>query len=280
MKSFTYSMCAILAVMFIVVPLAAQDRGSGDRGTPGAAAPSTSSIASRGIATSTVTSTPSVSSSRDYASGSPSYSGSSRSGGSGGSYYAPNLQGTSFYSVDSYYLWETFRWRMLSQYNLNPYYFSRFSRNSEPLVTPELLKLVTREPIRLTSRMLAAIDELETMLNDREAGKEISKQALASKSQEIRELAKQIRQNETLNYVDLRKEKNVLKEDHIDVLNTEAISKLRNMALDLSRQLKYLYNLSTTSTVGANTFNEPSLTSLAKGIEKLSKAIENSSKRL
>ena len=278
MKAVSRVFFAIVLVFIIALPVAAQsgDRGGG-RDVPGnTSSSSTASIASRGISTST--SAPSVSStSRDYSSGSPSYIGST-SGTS--SSYTPNLQGTSFSTPNSYYMFQDFYYYLRTAYHMNPYYFSRFYRNSEPLITPQMLKLTLRQPMALSSRMLVAIDSLEAMLKDRQTGKAVDKQVLIAKSQEIRGLAKQIRQDQTLSYIDLRKDKNALKDDSRDVLSPEAISKLRDMATELNRQLKYMYNLSSTSTVTINSFSEPSLESLAKGIERLSKAIESSSKRL
>jgi hypothetical protein len=264
--------------LIIALPVAAQsgDRGGG-RNVPGdSGSSSTASIASRGIASSSSTSTVS-STSRDYSSSSPSYIGSSSGASSG---YTPKLQGTSFSTPYSYYMFQDFYWYLRTAYNMNPYYFTRFYRNSEPLITPQMLKLTLRQPMALSSRMLVAIDSLEAMLQDRQAGKAVDKRALVAKSQEIRELAKQIRQDQALSYIDLRKDKNILKDDSSDVLSPETITKLRDLATELNRQLKYMYNLSSTSTVTINSFSEPSLESLAKGIERLSKAIESSSKRL
>jgi hypothetical protein len=129
--------------------------------------------------------------------------------------------------------------------------------------------------------MLGAIHQLETLLEDVQSGKETNKQDLISKSQEIQRLAKQIRRNRTISYMELRKEKNVYEKGDVSAdLGPESLSKLREMANDLDRQLRALYNQSSTSTVSVDYFNEASFESLAKGIEKLSKAIQNSSKRL
>ena len=55
---------------------------------------------------------------------------------------------------------------------------------------------------------------------------------------------------------------------------------MREMAVDIDRQLRNLYSQPTTSTVSVENYSEPSLGSLARGIEKICKSIESSSKRM
>jgi hypothetical protein len=167
-------------------------------------------------------------------------------------------------------------------YNVYPEYFTRFVNNNEPLMTPAMLKLTLRRPLVLASDMLKAIDDLETMTSDAHAGKSVDKKALAAKSQEIREYAKQIREDRTIAALDTTSSKKMVPvdQDNIDALNPEAIAKLREMALDINRQLVSLYTLSSSSTVSADSFKEPSFDSEAKAIDKVCKAIEHSAKRL
>ena len=128
--------------------------------------------------------------------------------------------------------------------------------------------------------MLKSIDELENMLADARDGKPVDKKAIVAKAQAIQNLAKEIRQDRTLSIVDIRKETVLFKDDNIDMLNPEAIAKLREMALDLNRQLKNMYSESSTSTVSVDSYKEPSFESVTKGIEKACKAIEHSSKSI
>lgn len=276
MKTFTMGTFTILTILLIALPLAAQGSrssgGGGDRGSGGT---------SVGSAVADTRSASVSSSSSSSVSGN--YSGGSRSAGYGGtpaSFYNPGLQGSSFSSLYSYYSWYDYYSYLCSRYLLNSFYFSRFYRNSEPLITPTLLKLTLREPLSLSSQMLASIDQLEQMVRDAQAGKDVDRQALAAKTKEIRDLAKEIRQNQTLARWDLRKDANLYKEDGLDILSPEGFDKLREMAVDLNSQLKNMYNLSSTSTISLNSFDGPSLASLAKGIVRMSKAIESSSKRM
>jgi hypothetical protein len=195
-------------------------------------------------------------------------------------YGGPDLSGTSFGTITSYYSWNDYYFHLVSHYNLSPSYFGRFYRNVEPLITPEMLKLTLSQPIRLSKEMLDSIDQLEEMIKGVQSGTMVDKQALLEKSQRIREIAKQIRKNQTLTLFDLRKEKALYKENKSDSLDPEALDKLREMAVDIDRQLKNMYLQTSTSTVSVESYSEPSLESLARGIERICKSIEHSSKRM
>ena len=193
-----------------------------------------------------------------------------------------SLIGTSFSTVPLYNYWCNYYYYLFEEFGVYPEYFTRFVNNSEPLMTPAILKLALRRPLATASDMLKAIDDLETMLSDARAGKTVDKKALAAKSEEIREDAKLIRGNPTVAALDTSSSGKLVPadQDSIDALNPETIAKLRKTALDINRQLSNLYAQSSTSTVSADSFKEPSFESEAKAIDKVCKAIEHSSKRL
>ncbi len=283
MKNILKSLLFVVVLSVLALPAFTQGRpASSDRGSnPGAgvastpapsisSTPSSSGYISRGVSTS-----------RDTGHwGTASVSGTG--GPVRGAMYAPppKLQGTSFSSVNTYYQWQDFYFYLQTRYLMNGLYFDRFYRNTEPLITPQLLKLTTREPLRLSMEMITAVDDLEAMLQALQAGKPVNKQDIAAKAQGIRELAKQIRQNQALSFVDQRKEKDILKGNNIETMGLEAISQLREMVTDLNTQLKSMYSQATTSTVSVNSLTQPSLESLSKGIERASRAIENSAKKM
>jgi hypothetical protein len=285
------SVFALLLVVALLaaMPILAQDRG-GNRGTSADTGGSNSSVASRATTPTTSTISSGTSVSRDYSSSggsfsssSPSYAGgrSVNSGGHfGGGGYIPNYQTSSFNSTGNYYQWQDFFYYLQMHYYMNDAYFSRFYRNREPLVTPELLKLTMRQPMKLSLQLLAAVDELELMIKARDGGKQVDRQAISSKTAEIRDLAKKIRQDESLAFFDQRRDKDVFKGMQADNLGLEAISQLREMATDLNTQLKGLYSQSQPSTVSVQSLTAPSFESLTKGIDKLSKVIENSARRM
>lgn len=169
---------------------------------------------------------------------------------------------------------------MRSLYALNYGYFSRFSRNVEPLATPELVKLTYRKPLKLSLQMLDAVDELGEMLQPVPTGKQIDKQAVVTKIQEIRELNKQILKDQGLDFLDQRRDKEVFKGVKVDKLDLDAIAKLREMVTDLSTQLKNTYTQVTPAVVSIQSLSQPSFRSMCKEIDKMSKALENSARRL
>ncbi len=215
------------------------------------------------------------------------YGGTSRGGYARDSYVSPggiavrSLNNTSFNSYSGYYHWNQFYGYLYQHYNLNPYYFNRFFRNTEPLITPSVLKLGLRESILLSSQLVDMIDQLQWMIGEAQAGREFDKKALVEQTKLIRKLAKEIRKNKAIAYIDLRKEQKIYQKPkkESDMLNPEALDRLREMAIDLNNQLKTMHNKPSTQTVAVDHFKQPSFKSLAKGIEKLSKDIEKSIKK-
>ena len=277
-RSFSYAM--VLALL-ASLPAATQDRRTAnsetERGRVSDAGPSRGmgSMAGRSIPVGSASRT--TTSSRDAGTG---VSTGTRTGGAGSSFNVPKLQGTSFNSMNSYLMWQDFLWNLQTRYFLDAMYLSRFYRNSEPLVTPHLMKMVVREPLSLSTRMLAAVDELGTLVSDFEGGKPVPKQDITTKAQEIRELAKRIRKDNTLSFVDQRADKEVPKGENTETLGLETIRQLRTMAVDMNTQLKAMYDQNSTATVSVQNLSQPSFESLSKGIERLTKVIENSAKHL
>lgn len=286
---------SFVAVLVLVMSMSAwgqapASQGSGS-GSTHTSSGSTSSAADRGVSvgstSSTVSSAPSTS--RDYGSSSGgSYSGNAPPayfGGNSSRSYAyvstPNLTGTSFYSSDSYWRWMSYQYYLRSFYGLNSFYFNRFTTNREPLTTPELVKLTFRRPLKLSLQMLDAVQELEEMLNKaQQSGQQVDKPAIMAKIQEIRELDKQIQKDQGLDYFDQRRDKDVFKDLQADKLGLDAIPKLREMVTDLSTQMKNMYNQTTPSVVSVQSLSQPSFKAMCKEIDKLTKAIENSARRL
>lgn len=194
--------------------------------------------------------------------------------------YQPDLQRSSFQTFNSYYTWNNYYSYLSTHFDVSPVYFDRFYRNTEPLITPVMLKLTLREPIKLSSEILDSIDQLQEMLKAGLSGASTDRQALVERSRHIRKLAKRIRHNQTLSCIDLRGNKNLYNKSEYDALSHETMQRLRGMATNLDRQLRNMYRQSSTSTVSVDSYKEPSLESLTKGIEKICKVIETYSKRL
>jgi hypothetical protein len=278
MKRLTLGVCILLSVVLTAIPLAAQGRGGGNgssagRGAPAGATSTSAVAAAAGYAAS-------ASSSGSYASGAI----GNRAFGTGiypsTNYGGYTLKGTSFTTTALYYDWNNYYAYLYRYYSLSPAYLTRFYRNREPLMTPAMLKLVLREPMFISTEMLKTIDQLEMMLRSSAAGLAVDKEDLIAKSRAIRTMAKQIRQNQSLSMIDLREDTDLYKNIDFDVLSLESIGKLREMALSLNNQLGEMYKTSSSSTISVESYQEPSLESVAKGIERVCKAIEKSSKRL
>jgi hypothetical protein len=157
---------------------------------------------------------------------------------------------------------------------------SRYSRNVEPLITPKIASLAAYRPLLLSTQLLVLVDELSVMLDEAKESNEVDKKALESKTKEIRDLAKKIRTDASLDFLDQREHRAILKGVKVDQLGMDAIDQLREMALDLNGQLKTLSRQLDTSTISIEYLKRPSFNSLTKGIEKLSKEIQNSAKRI
>jgi hypothetical protein len=278
MKVVASTVCAVV-LLLAVFSMGGQQRpapaASDDRGARGGGGAGSSSVGSRGVSVGqTSAATPSVVGRGVYSS-SPSRVGNGTSLQPGGTL---NLARTSFVNPNVWLRSEEYFWYLQNYYGVNPYYFRRFYRNSEPLMTPQIAKLTLRQPIAWSTSMVASLDSLETMIRDRQEGKDVSQQAIAAKADEIRDLAKQIRSDQSIAFFDQRKDKDLLK--GLNLSTPEALAQLREMVTSLNTQLKGLYEEAKPFSVSVNSLAQPSFQSLSKGIEKLTKSIESSAGKI
>jgi gas vesicle protein len=132
----------------------------------------------------------------------------------------------------------------------------------------------------LSTQLLREVDALQEMLMTSESGKQVDKKAVAEKTQLIRELARKIRKDQYLEFLDRRSDKDVSQGVQAETLGLAAVNQLRQWAVDLNSQLKGMYSEISTSTVSVQNLVQPSLEGLAKGIERMTKVIEDSSRKL
>lgn len=204
-----------------------------------------------------------------------------------------DLVGSSFTSTSYLQYWNQFIFELqlrmganplLFDYNMrnatDPLFLRRFWVNSEPLTHPALLKASLQQPLLLSEQILTLVDDLETILTDLEAGRSVDRQAIQDMAKNIRDRAEDIRKDSSLDFLDLRKDRDVLDGTHPDELGLAAIGKLREIAVDLHTQLRRMYTKEETSTVSVEDLSRPSFESMSKGIEKLSKVIEKSAEKL
>jgi cell division protein ZapA (FtsZ GTPase activity inhibitor) len=157
---------------------------------------------------------------------------------------------------------------------------SRFLRNSEPLLTPRLASLAVQRPLIASAQLMKLVDELSSLLTEARSGKAVDKNAIDATAEQIRKLTKQIRSDQALAFVDRRTDVDLAKAGNYDQLGLDAVERLREVALDLDSQLKSLSEQSQTSTVSVDYLSRPSFDSLTKGIDKLTRVIQNSARRL
>src|SRR6266508_1801148 len=130
-----YLSYAMTLAVFAFLPAPAQDRrttsSETERGRVSDAGLSRGmgSVGGRGVSVGS----PSVSTgSRTTGSGVSTGSGfDTRTGerSAGGSAYVPKLQGTSFCSMNNYFMWQDFMWNLQTRYSLDAMYLRRFYRN-------------------------------------------------------------------------------------------------------------------------------------------------------
>jgi hypothetical protein len=192
----------------------------------------------------------------------------------------PKLGSTSFGSTGTYLRWETYSYYMLNRFMMDPFYFNRFYRNVEPLITPELLRLSTAEPLKASTMMLSSANELQALIAALKAGEPVSRQEIASRTQAIHKLAGKIRKDQSLSFIDQRNKIDILKGRNPEDLGLSAISQLCEIATALHSQLAGMNRQTSTSTISVHTLTQPSIGSLSSGIEKLAKVIEDSAKRI
>ncbi|MFH1574468.1 MAG: hypothetical protein ABIG68_10820 [Acidobacteriota bacterium] len=276
-----------LLAMVIAVPAVAQER------TRPSAGSSSGSSANRGVAAAPSVGHSTAPSVSNRTVSSSSYGGSvsgmsNRNIGTTPNFGGPNvmvrnvpdLKGTSFYSYNQYLYWNDFLYQLRMRYMMDAMYFSRFYRNNEPLMTPRIQKLALRDPLIISRALLAAVDDLGLMLEAHEAGQAVDKEAILDKVKEIRSLAKAIRNDDLLPYVDQRKDVDLFKGNKVDRLGLEAIEELRALAVDLNNQLRNMYDQTSTATISLSALTQPSFESLSKGIDKVCKVLEKSAKRI
>ncbi len=195
-------------------------------------------------------------------------------------FVAPNLSGTSFPTLSTYYQWQDLFYYLRTRYYVSNWYFNRFYRNREPLITPPMMRLMIREPLQLSNRMVAAMHELERLVSEFRSGVAVSGDEIEARAQEIRKLATQIRKDNSFEYLDQRVNRDILKGKDYKQLGLGALDQLAEMVDSLDDQLHDLYGQNTTSTVSVEALSQPSFESLSKAIEKLSKVIEKSARTL
>jgi len=220
-------------------------------------------------------------------SGTGGYSGTGYSGG-GGSYVPDYSQyindRTSFYSynnfVRSQMLFDLLRMYYGGAFNRQ--YFSRYYNNNEPILNRKTLYYSLQGSASRAEQLMKAAAELNSLLTeasgnamgDSAATRDLRWNELTMR---IRVLAKQIKDDEFLPFVDVRKENGgtAVKTAKLDKLSyAEQATRLVTLATELGNQLSGMINNPNPAVVSVNSLYQPTCESLAKEIERVAKNLE------
>jgi hypothetical protein len=190
---------------------------------------------------------------------------------------------TSFYDYNSY-------WRFTSLFGLlqrnfgyafNDRYFSRYYMNREPILNRQTLYFSLKESAAASRQLKQAALTLQKLMvshsGDSMAATRDPQWAQVTES--IRNLAKQIRQDRLVEYIDVRRDipntsSLLVNLDKLDF--QEQVSRLNDLIQQLDTQLSQTWKDAQPSVVSVQSLNRPSFQSLAKGIETLAKRLEKS----
>ena len=292
MKRYLAILTSMVVVMGLATPtMALQSQGSSER--PSVGRPSTggrtSSSASAGSVSSSSSSSSSGSSYRPAGISRPSRSGRPAVGGSSGGAppvpvqtYTPNPH----FDYSSWYDTNRFVFQLLNRYQyLSVYdYLWRYAQDDSPL-TQEVVNLALSESSLAADSLIATADELESLIDEYEAGTIGQKSfeiEVERTTKRIRQLAKKIRKDYLLEYLDQSPKSKVPSYDRAG-----SVSELRELCRELHRAstavangIDAYYEKDMTRVVNVNDLQRPSFGTMTKEIDRLAKTISKSADRL
>jgi len=238
---------------------------------------------------------PSSSNMPSYRSYIPSGSGNySASGGGGGWSTAPSYsqyinERTSFYSYDNYMRSVMF-FDLLRMYYGSAFggqYFSRYYLNSEPILNRKTLYYSLQNSYSRAGQLAQAVSELNQLVaihrqngdGDAAAIQDPRFDTLVSR---IRTLAKQVKDDEFLPYVDVRRGSgdSAVKTANLERLSfSEQTNRLSDLVSRLNNQISGMMNDTTPAVVSVDSLSQPTFESLAKEIDRVAKNLTKANPR-
>jgi len=170
-------------------------------------------------------------------------------------------------------------------YFLNGYeYLWRYRQGDSPL-TQESMRVALQECVSASAGMLRLSEQLENITNRYEAGEieeDEFKNLVKDKTDQVRKLAKTIRKDDFLDYIDQRQnDYDGSFQEAQSVRGLKALTQqLRMMAYEIDTGLEAFNEEDMTRVVNVRELERPSFDSLSKGIDRLAKTIERSAKSL
>jgi len=174
---------------------------------------------------------------------------------------------------------------MSRYYFLNGYnYLWRYQQGDSPL-TQHSMGIALQQCASASLGLLRLSDKLEGLVDQYESGELTQKdfeRQIGQTTKEIRKLSKKIRKDDFLDYIDQRQTKHVPSfPEATSVAGLRSLTKqLRLMAREIDFGLDTYRKEDMSRTVNVRELEQPSYDSLTKGIDRLSKTINNSARRL
>jgi hypothetical protein len=209
----------------------------------------------------------------------------------GGGNYSSSPPQQSYDGSPSYYgnYWnntQAFYYDLLRSYSFLPihYYTFRYSVG-DSAIDQTLVRLALRDSIETAHFLVSYSEELSGLLDQYQAGsmdRAVFSDRFSNTLSTIQKLAKTIRKDSRLAYLDQRKGI-----ETTDPLEANSIAELRSLVDELRQQavmiesgLEIHYQEDMSRVIDLKTLKQPSFKTLSSRIEKLSKAIKDSSKTI
>lgn len=196
--------------------------------------------------------------------------------------YAPSRR----LDIYSFYLCDEFLYRLTRQYAFfSGYeYLWRYAQGDSPL-TPDIVKLALQDSSQAAHSLVGLSEDLKQLLADFEAGRLDRKSFEAEFDRtlaQVRKLAKKIRGDYYLGYIDQRTETKIEAPQAAASLAElrPLVDELHQMALEMQKGLSSFYTRDVTRVVSVQDLAQPSFRSISKGIDRISKTIGKSVDRL
>jgi hypothetical protein len=193
-----------------------------------------------------------------------------------GYYYNPRY----YYFQDWFYPYRCSLFFSELQFRYGAFYptlFPTVRSNQELFLTKNSVKTALKESMAYTKELMQTFTELEELTQNPGAAVrngETRKQVKALTAK-IRGLSSKIRNDTFLNLLDMRKDKDLMKDASKGGSRSAELEKLGALIEQLHTELESMSNDNNPGVVSVKSYSSPSVRSITKGIEKLAKRIES-----
>ena len=163
-------------------------------------------------------------------------------------------------------------------------YLWRYSQGDSPL-TPESVHMALTEPTGWSASLVDLAGQLRAVVTSYQAGEiehTVLEQRVDGLTDEIRQLAKKIRKDQLLEFIDQRKDAKL--EGYSKASSVEDLlaltDELNQLAVRIHDGLSGYSNQDVSRVISVDDLSEPSFDSMSKGVDRLAKVIKGSVDRL